>query len=237
MRAASGAAILFLIATVTGRSPGEAVAQPKIEFKSRELQEGRNYLQQLIGNVAVMGSGGSLSYDFPLTAPSGRGMTPSLGLVYSSSAEMSEYGYGWDLTLPMLERNSAEGVPQFDDSDVFQYRQGFDRRPLVATGEITADGWAVFREETERTFSRYLLKSNSWRILSLDGKRLELGTGSDSRRGRGTRSVLADTAAWMPKRSIDTHGNFIVYEYWSDRVGQSSVYVVSILSCGKMVCS
>lgn len=155
MRAGMTVAIAAAIGIVAS-FPRVIDAQPKIEFKSRELQEGRNYLQRLIGSVGVTGSGGRLSFRFPLVAPPGRGISPDLALVYSSSAGYSEYGHGRELTLPTIERDPSDRAPHYDDTDHFRYKAGFDTRRLVATGEVTADGWTVFGEETEQTFSRYL---------------------------------------------------------------------------------
>lgn len=193
-----------------------------IDFKSRETKEGRNYTQQLSATLAVGKSTGQATYEFDFALPSGRGIDPTLGLSYSSSASYTEAGQGWALGVPMIERSSQHGVPTFKDEDTFQYRSGHSAVNLVATGELTSDGWKVYREETERTFARYLWNGFSWRIQHTNGLRLDLGTASTSRRGLGDRDSADNTAAWLLARIVDPHSNNAVYTY-ADGVGQQAL--------------
>ncbi|MCE9580173.1 MAG: hypothetical protein K8W52_44060 [Deltaproteobacteria bacterium] len=128
-----------------------AHAQPAIQFKSRELQEGRNYTQHLLAVLATGESGGQASYRYDIAVPPAHGITPEVALVYSSGAGQSEIGYGWELTDPTIERSSAHGVPTYSASDTFQYRDGHSTTRLVPTGVIASDGSLEYREESERT--------------------------------------------------------------------------------------
>jgi hypothetical protein len=184
---------------------------PTIDFKSRELQEGKSYTERIIAALAVGETAGSTSYSYDFQVPPGRGITPSLSLVYSSSADYSEVGHGWELTLPLIERSSEHGVPAYDAEDTFRFRNGHSAVDLVATGVTTSDGWIEYREESERSFARYLFKANAWRILRKDGTRIELGTSALTRRGRNLAAGLSGTAAWLAARIIDTHSNYALY--------------------------
>jgi len=82
-----------------------------IDFKSREASEGRNYAERITASLAVGKSSGQATYGYSFGLPSGRGVSPSLALSYSSSGPVSEIGSGWALTIPMIERSSKHGVP------------------------------------------------------------------------------------------------------------------------------
>ncbi|KAB2910832.1 MAG: hypothetical protein F9K40_01875 [Kofleriaceae bacterium] len=201
---------------------GAASAQVRpIDFKSREAAEGRNYAERITASLAVGKSSGQASYAYGFGLPAGRGVSPALALSYSSGGSVSEVGTGWALTIPMIERSSKHGVPTFTGADTFQYRDGHSATELIATGELTSDGWTVYREESERSFARYLRKNNTWRILFKEGTRYELGTLVGSRRGPN-RSIDSGTAAWMLARIADTHGNVASYTY-ADGSGQQSL--------------
>ncbi len=219
-RAGLVAAIATLSATIAQPALG---AIGPIDFKSREAKEGRNFAKRIIATLAVGKSSGQATYEFDFDLPAGRGVSPSLALSYSSTAGVSEVGEGWALSVPMIERGYEHGPPSFDDAvDVFKFRAGHDAQELVATGEVLAPGWTVFREKTERSFSLYLRKDNTWRVLHKDGTRLELGTSPASRRGLGARATSAETAAWLVTRIVDTHGNEAFYQYEAGR-GQNAL--------------
>lgn len=201
---------------------GAAAAQVgPIDFKSREAAEGRNYAERITASLAVGKSSGQATYGYSFGLPAGRGVSPSLALSYSSSGGPSEVGTGWALTVPMIERSSTHGVPTFTDADTFQFRDGHSAPELIGTGELTSEGWIVYREQSERSFARYLRKDNSWRILFKDGTRFELGTSLDARRGPD-RNQDPGTAAWMLARIADTHGNEALYSY-ADGEGEQAL--------------
>src|SRR5262245_50105312 len=111
------AALVALAASATSAS-----AQSKIQFKSRELQEGRNYTQKLTAVLATGQMSGQATYRYAIDVPAGRGITPEVALEYASGAGYSEYGWGWDLTLPTIERSSQHGVPSYTQQDTYQFR-------------------------------------------------------------------------------------------------------------------
>ena len=181
---------------------------PLIQFQSRELKEGRGFTDRITAVLSVGESTGSVSYSFPIDVPQGRGVTPTVALEYSSHARQSEFGYGWALTMPIIERSERKGPM----GTVFEYRNGHQTSELVMTG--TVGSYNEYHEVNERTFSRYLYdtKGNQWRILRLDGTRTVLGTSTLYRRGPSV-STLNGTATWLPYRIYDTHNNYAEYQY------------------------
>jgi hypothetical protein len=165
-----------------------AHAQPALPFKSRELQEGKNSLSKLTAQLAVGEAFGEVSYRYAIDLPAGRGVTPEVALEYSSHGGQSEYGWGWNLTIPTIERSDERGVgmppPLAFPTPTFRFRNGTQTIELIRESALP-NGWELWRERRETTFSRYLRNQgfNTWRILRADGVRLDLGTTSGSRRG------------------------------------------------------
>jgi RHS repeat-associated protein len=217
MRRSVAVAALILVA-----APASPDAQPLLEFKSREIAEGKNFATPLGAVLAVGESGGQASYRFDVVVPEARGITPEVALVYASTAGHSEYGWGWELTLPVIERDAQDGVPRYLSTETFRYRSGHSVARLVDTGVTTSDGWKEYREEIESTFSRYLYKANVWRVLRTDGTSLHLGTDTTSRRGKAVGS-LSGTAAWLVRRIYDTHSNYAQYVYGPDAAGNAQL--------------
>jgi len=190
-------------------------AQATIDFRSRELQEGRGYLQTLITSPTVGAQTGGSSNGFGFALPPGRGITPSLAVTYASGRGFSYLGHGWDLGVPMIVRGLHDGIPTYDDAvDTFELHEGGASSELVDMNQVVG-GWRLFRERTEKSFSRYLFQpsTNRWRVLRRDGSRLELGSSTGSRAGRGPLSTSAGTAVWFVERIVDSHGNYAAYSY------------------------
>jgi hypothetical protein len=197
-----------------------AAAQPQIPFKSRELEEGKNFVQRLTTSLSVGESTGSLSTAYPIAIPPGRGVTPRIELQYSSSGGASEYGFGWELTIPMIERvTESGGAPMLLTSDRYRFRNGHETAELEDSGTVI-DGWKVYKERVEKSFNRFLLQNDTWRILTPSGLRYELGTSSGSRR---TSPFFQISAAWLVSRIIDPHSNFAQYTYSPDPVGEPRI--------------
>lgn len=211
--------VLFAIALI---ATGTASAQPTIPFKSRELQPGRKFSQQLLGVPGVSESSGQLSHSYPIEIPSGRGITPSIALEYSSSAGLSEFGYGWELTLPTIERSQRNGVPDYVH-DLYRFKNGHSVSELIATGVTTAGGGIEYRERVERSFNRYLRYGNQWRIQTQKGVRYELGSANVARAGKNVALGLSGTAAWFVDRIIDSNNNYALYEYAPDLAGRPQI--------------
>ncbi|HCU23647.1 MAG TPA: hypothetical protein DF383_01420, partial [Deltaproteobacteria bacterium] len=147
-------------------------ALPTIPFTPHELKEGNHSVSSLIA-VPQVGQG-QLSYSYNIAIPAGRGVTPKLQLEYSSGARYSEFGYGWQLSIPTIERSQRKGIVDYN-SDLFLFREGHSTTQLIPTGETTPNGGKVYRERVEKSFNQYIRYGNTWRVLG-NGLRYELGT-------------------------------------------------------------
>lgn len=160
------------------------------------------------GGGAIQGIGESFSPDLhtgtgnftvPLDLPAGRNdFQPELNLVYSTGQGNSEFGMGWNLSVPGVTRKTSKGIPQYrdrakdlDEWDTFilsgaedlvpvavwEYR-GSDQDELVKNVSPTKEDFAAapvvqFRPRTEGLFARIHYHRNGrndyWKVESKDG--------------------------------------------------------------------
>ncbi|EWY36283.1 hypothetical protein N825_28850 [Skermanella stibiiresistens SB22] len=149
------------------------------------------------------GSRGNFDHAYPFELPLARGdVGPTLELSYSSAFRNDgDAGYGWFLSLPVIEQRPLSGWPSGKGvrggGAATLERYAYGGRPLVevcsggpsvtldvpscsAIGETIpswASGWRHFRLENEGSFERFFLSSNTrtWRVQVKDGPMLEFG--------------------------------------------------------------
>ena len=204
--------------------PGIAGGQPLLPFKSRELQEGRHFIQKHIAAPEVSEPSGQLNETYVFETPPIRGPKPPIQLEYSSSAGGSEYGWGWELSIPVIERSKRFGAPRASQ-DFYRYRTGHSLAELVPTGVTTASGAVEYRERIERSFNRYLRYDNRWVVLTPNGLRFELGDTAGARAGTNT-AIITGTFAWYVTRVIDANSNYTQYQYEADIVGNPRIRAI-----------
>ena len=60
--------------------------------------------------------GGTASYAYRFDLPPGTGgLTPELVLTYNTQTRNTEYGYGWSLNIPYIERSTRKHGPFYGD--------------------------------------------------------------------------------------------------------------------------
>ena len=159
-------------------------------------------------------STGALSYRYPLILPPGRGgMTPELSLVYSSQnrRDGSPVGYGWNLSLPMIERQNLTGIQNlFTDEHFTSSLSGELMR--VLTGDQTGNFSARI---DDGSFLRYTFSANAWIASTKEGTRYFFGTTLASRlvESGGNQN---NVARWFLDRIEDKNGNRISFTYVRD---------------------
>jgi RHS repeat-associated protein len=142
---------------------------------------------------------GTLVYPYPFALPAARGRPqPRLALDYNASTHDREAGYGWGLTLPVIERRPVSGFPHFDrgGAPVGDERYTFNGQTLVfictvGSNELGAPGcgdepqptwasgghWRYYRLQVEGLFARFYLAPDRkyWRVQLKGGEMLEFG--------------------------------------------------------------
>lgn len=163
---------------------------------------------------------GTGNFSVPINVPGGRnGLQPDLSLSYSTGQGNGPFGLGWQVSVPGVQRKTAQGVPRYQGTDTF-ILSGTEDLVLVAE---PASGITRYQPRTEGLFARierHLDDDNDyWRVASKDG--LVSIYGTPGRRGNDP-AAIADPDnrqhifSWRLSETQDTFGNRIVYEYERD---------------------
>lgn len=187
-------------------------------------------------DVDVAGNTGSAAYSIPIALPSGRGgLTPRLGLAYSSAGRSSSpFGLGWSIDLHYIERAGRRGgVPNYDAHP--DDSTAGDEFVLALNGSSSrltrrADGYYHTEQEgyLRITFHRYAGDSDNqlggyWIVRDPVGTTYIFGYGFGGRRGvsksAGYQCLPGPTvrgplySRWYLDRIVDARGNTITLEY------------------------
>lgn len=112
------------------------------------LPKGPGSLGGVGENVESNFNMGLMTYRVPIQVPQGyEGLTPEVGLTYSSGGGNSDAGLGWSLNLSTIERMTVLGLPRYTPDDTFA-ANGSDE--LVRTSDN-----GEYRARFERGFVRY----------------------------------------------------------------------------------
>jgi RHS repeat-associated protein len=158
---------------------------------------------------------GTAAYAYKIDVPPGTaGVTPELTLTYSTQSQHSEYGYGWSLNLPYIERSTREHRPYYNDPA--------NATPLDDEFELAGD--LLVRDGTSNRFhlryadgSRILWDAANarWEVTRPDGAKALYGSTSSSRIFRNA-DTPAETFRWALTEVIDPRGNSYRIQYKLD---------------------
>jgi RHS repeat-associated protein len=166
------------------------------------------------------------NFSVPILVPPGRsGLQPRLTLAYSTGAGNGPFGLGWTLGVPGVSRQTARGVPRYEEeADVYILSGAEDLVPVA--GHFP--GRVRYRPRTEGLFARVERQldpaSDYWDVRTRDG--LVSVYGTPGRRGDdpAAQTPSDDAArifAWRLTETRDPFGNRIVYEYRHDEGHES----------------
>ena len=206
-------AALFGLASVSA----PALAQTGVDDDRVSLPEGPGSIEGVGENVEIDPNMGSMSYAVNIIAPQGQnGLTPAVGLNYSSSAGSSVVGVGWSMPSMTIERMTARGTPEYKPDDVFAANGGDE---LVLVEE--AGDKQVYRQRFEGAFIRYTWhdvgvgEDGYWTAEYPDGAIAYFGADADGNIVESARSMNPDGGTYkyhMVERQ-DAYGHAIVYTY------------------------
>ncbi len=215
------------------KSPYYKSAAPSIS-----LPKGGGALKGIDEKFTVNAVNGTASLQVALPLTPGRsGFTPSLSLQYNSGSGNSEFGLGWALSLPAIQRKTDKKLPQYNDagaSDVFLLAGAEDLVP-VSSGDETYGSPVVtyhvntYRPRIEGLFARIEhitsdgIDGSWWRVTTKDNIVTYYGltgTGRVSDPGDDQRIFK-----WLPQLSYDHKGNMQFYEYISENLDNVPVKV------------
>ncbi|MFD4635914.1 SpvB/TcaC N-terminal domain-containing protein [Lentzea sp. NPDC058436] len=164
---------------------------------------------------------GDAQLGYPIEVPPGRaGVQPSVALAYSSSAQNSWAGVGWDLPLQSIAIDTRWGVPRYHgtlETETYLLN-GEQLTPVAHRTELQArTAEKVFHTRVEGNFSRIVRHGSNprdywWEVTAKDGTRSIFGGAPDS---AGDATTLKDDtgniAVWALREVRDTSDNFVRY--------------------------
>jgi Salmonella virulence plasmid 65kDa B protein len=167
------------------------------------------------------------------TSPGRSGFDPQLSLSYDSGSGNGPFGFGWNLSVPLISRRTDRGLPKYDDpneSDIFILSGAEDLVPVlkkagndwqrgIFPSPASRPGYVVhrYRPRIEGLFARIerwvdpATDLTHWRSISKDNITTLYGTRDEAR--------IADPAdptrvfRWLISESYDARGNTILYRY------------------------
>jgi RHS repeat-associated protein len=145
---------------------------------------------------------GSATYKIDLDVPAGTaGFAPSLALRYDSGQGDGAVGIGWSFDVGSVQRQTAYGVPRYDESD----------RYVWEGQELVPVGGGVYRLKIEGAFLRFRRSADHWEADARDGTIYRFGV-SEGARSAGP----AGAFRWALEQIIDVSGNRIGFTYDRD---------------------
>ncbi|MFH0909407.1 MAG: SpvB/TcaC N-terminal domain-containing protein [bacterium] len=165
---------------------------------------------------------GMAKYAVPLNVPPGSaGNTPGLGLTYEGGRGNGPLGLGWELSPPYVQRQTDKGIPRYidgnngldDDQDgSTDEPDEIDQFINEAKEELVPQADGYYFCENEGAFVRYERVADYWKATAPDGTVMLFGLTST---GRVVDIETGHVFKWLLEKTIDTHGNTIVYTYSS----------------------
>jgi RHS repeat-associated protein len=108
----------------------QASDQKKIQASKLSLPKGGGAIQGIGETFQANEFSGTSSLSVPIFASPCRDFTPQLNLSYSSGSGNSPWGMGFSLSLPQVSRQTRQGTPQYQDTDIFVLSGSADLVPL-----------------------------------------------------------------------------------------------------------
>lgn len=160
---------------------------------------------------------GAAQTSVSISTPPGRnGLTPQVGLNYSSSSGNGWLGVGWGLDQGFIQRSTKRGVPTYnDEQDTFVLLvQGvYSELVRISSGE-----YHVKNKNGE--FLKILLEGERWRAIDKSGTQYFFGESLEARQFN-SRGIFS----WFLEKVKDVNGNVIEYFYTEN---QNEIYLQRI---------
>ena len=211
---------------------GEQSPYYKSQVPAISLPKGGGALKGIDEKFSVNAINGTASLQVALPLSPGRsGFTPALSLSYNSGSGNSEFGLGWGLGLPVIQRKTDKKLPEYNDaaeSDVFLLAGAEDLVPVQkddgsvyeeTVTDANSDVYHIkrYRPRIEGLFARIELISRPgsthkwWRVTTKDNMVTYYGLNTDG--------CIIDPSddtrifKWLPQLSIDNRGNVQEFVY------------------------
>lgn len=162
---------------------------------------------------------GTAKYGIAINVPPGTAAhAPDLRLTYEGGGGNGIAGFGWQLSMPLIQRRTDKGIPTYGEDMGFPRNDSFinDLKEELVPG---ADGF--YRCKNEGPFIRYRFVPSDaepatlhtfqghWEATLPNGTRLEFGLTEAGRIQESAPRIFA----WLLERETDTRGNVVLYSY------------------------
>jgi hypothetical protein len=207
--------------------PGEkaaAAAAPAAATAAAVIEPdaGGSSSQVLTPSIPTFGADGALRYSYGLDLPAFHGLEPDISLNYDSGRKtklgagyQGWLGFGWGLDgFDVIERQRPKGgVPAFDANDVYLLN-GTELVPCAAGMDspscATGGNYATEVESYQRIKND---TNNTWTITQRDGTQLifyPMASFATAALGDGN---VVYSSRWVLRYAVDTHSNWVTYDY------------------------
>lgn len=175
-------------------------------------------------NPPQANSRGNASLGYSIEIPAGRAaLQPNVTINYNSGGNNGWLGLGWDLSVSAITIDTRWGVPRFDgqnETETYSLN-GAQLSPVAHRGDLVArTAEKQFHPRVEGAFNKIIRHGNSpqnywWEVIDKQGTRNFYG--GDPSIGADPQSTLSDAsgniAHWALRKTLDLHGNFVLYQY------------------------
>ena len=208
---------------------GNATKSNAVDIPQISLPKGGGALKGIDEKFSVNPSNGTAAFSIPLPFSPGRnGFLPTLSLNYNSGSGNSDFGLGWNLSFPSIQRKTDKMIPQYgvgENEDIFMF-SGEDLVPYIeeqddlswACVESTEGNHIVkrYRPRREDSFTKieqithfqygvYWKVTTKNNVVTFFGKDIGCRISEPANKDK--------VYQWLPEVSFDDRGNWIRYSY------------------------
>jgi hypothetical protein len=177
---------------------------------SISLPTGPGSIEGLGSSFQPMLNTGTPKYRVEIKVPPGSaGHAPNLSLSYEGGTGNGPLGFGWQISIPYIQRQTDKGIPTYGENlGVVRQDQFLNQE----REELVPQEGGVYFSKNEGAFIRYRRAGDHWEADLPNGSRLEFGTSS---KGQIVDQESGHVFCWLLEKEIDLHGNVILYTHRS----------------------
>ncbi|MEM6342685.1 MAG: RHS repeat-associated core domain-containing protein [Bacteroidota bacterium] len=152
---------------------------------------------------------GAAGYNYPFDVPQWiGGLNPGVSVSYSSERQLNDsiVGYGWELSLPYIQRRNITGLDTIYTSDDYMSSLHGNLKEVLPN---------VYQAQyDDGSFATYTKSGNTWTLTTKSGYEITFGTTAASRKDNAANT--AEVFTWYIDSIEDRNDNTITYTYFKN---------------------